>query len=227
MFAQYIPSEIKSLCSPFFGGGSIELYLDSKGIKIFGYDIFEPLVNFWQHIISNPVEVANIVKQYYPLNKNKFYYLQKNYYKYYSKKEMAAIYYVLNRSSFSGLTFFGGMSPNHPRFSTNSIKKLENFTVNNLIVEKLDFTLSIPKHKQDFLYCDPPYLNKEKLYYNSTKFNHEELYYLLEQHDNWILSYNDCETIRKMYNKYKIIIPEWKYGMSKQKKSNELLIINF
>lgn len=40
IITQYIPKDIKVLCSPFFGGGSIELYLDSKGINVYGYDYF-------------------------------------------------------------------------------------------------------------------------------------------------------------------------------------------
>ena len=41
-------SERQNVCSPFFGGGSIELYLAKKGYKVSGYDDFRSLVDFWK-----------------------------------------------------------------------------------------------------------------------------------------------------------------------------------
>ncbi|HXL57664.1 MAG TPA: DNA adenine methylase, partial [Chitinophagaceae bacterium] len=114
---QYFPANLKEICSPFFGGGSIELYLAAKGIKVYGYDIFTPLVEFWECVIKSPHELAVIVQRYYPLPKELFYQLQQKQTKFRTKLERAAVYYVLNRSSFSGATLSGGMSPGHPRFT--------------------------------------------------------------------------------------------------------------
>ena len=47
------------------------------------------------------------------------------------------------------------MSPGHPRFTKSSIEHLMNFEAPNLKVGFADFTESIPKHKDDFLYLDP------------------------------------------------------------------------
>jgi DNA adenine methylase len=42
----------KTVCSPFVGGGSIELELANRGTRVFCYDNFEPLVVFWQELLK-------------------------------------------------------------------------------------------------------------------------------------------------------------------------------
>jgi len=173
--------------------------------------------------------LAKIIRKYYPVTKERFYYLQKNLLNL-EYKESAAVFYVLNRCSFSGVTLSGGMSPNHPRFNLKFIDKVSKYKLNNIEVNKSDFRQSIPKHKNDFLYCDPPYLIESNLYGQKgdlhKNFNHEDLYDLLDSHHGWILSYNDCLQIRKMYSKYKIVELDWKYGMGKNKNSNEIMVLN-
>ena len=96
--SQFFPSKLEYLLSPFLGGGSIELNFAAHGTTVYGYDIFSPLVEFWQCLISQPNELANKVAEYYPLPKSRFYELQEEQTKAKRKLERAAIYYVLNRS---------------------------------------------------------------------------------------------------------------------------------
>lgn len=200
------------------------------GIDIVGYDSFGPLVNFWQCVVFNSNKVADIVEKYYPLTKEKFYILQKTQHKYTSKYERAAIFYVLNRASFSGATLSGGMSPGHERFTVSSIERLRKFNTKNIKIKRMDFTKSVPLHKDAFLYLDPPYMITDNLYGikgNTHKgFEHDVLADLLKTRDNWILSYNNCPEILEMYNMYTILYPEWVYGMSSNKKSSEVLILS-
>jgi len=225
-----IPPDLDKLCSPFVGGGSVELGCAAKGIKVSSYDVFEPLVNFWQMLLKDPQQLVEMVQKHHPLIREKFYALQKKFFELDNKLEMAAVFFTLNRSSFSGTTLSGGMSPNHPRFTESAIKRLEDFHIDNFSVAKADFKESLKQHATDFLYLDPPYANGQKLYGNRGEchmdFDHEALADLLTQRDGWILSYNDCEKIRKMYNGYKFLKPEWTYGMSNNKKSSEVLILS-
>ena len=226
-----IPKDTQTLCSPFFGGGSIELACTSKGINVKGYDVFEPVVNFWQCLLSDPLRLADKVRHdYYPLKRLRFYELQKRYASIRDKIERAAVFYVLNRSSFSGTTLSGGMSPEHPRFTPSSIDKLKTLAVNNLSIEQMCYTASIPKHRDDFLYLDPPYLNGQKLYGlrgdTHTGFDHKTLKELLDKRDRWILSYNDCATIRAWYKDYQILRLDWTYGMNTNKQSNEIVVLS-
>ena len=43
----HIPEDIDRLCSPFFGGGSVELAVASRGTEVRGYDKMKQLVWFW------------------------------------------------------------------------------------------------------------------------------------------------------------------------------------
>lgn len=228
--SSFFPPDLQTILSPFFGGGSIELNAAAKGIKVVGYDVFEPLVEFWQCLLTNPLELAAEVQTHYPLAKEKFYELQRTQMKFTTKLKRAAVFYVLNRSSFSGSTLSGGMSPDHPRFTQTSIERLHSFHNSNVEVKKADFNESLLAHPDLFTYLDPPYWIKSSLYGKKgdthKDFDHEGLAALLHQREKWILSYNDCEEIRELYEGFHILTPNWKYGMSTDKSSKEVLIFS-
>lgn len=224
-----IPPNEKSLYSPFLGGASIELACTTR-MKVHGSDIFEPLITFWEVLTSNPTKLVKRVKSYYPLSRSKFYSLQKRYIHLSDKIERAAGFFVLNRSSFSGTTLSGGMSPGHPRFNEAAIERLSTFKVKNFTVECADYKDVITKHEADFLYLDPPYMNGQSLYGvrgdTHKGFDHKALAELIKKRGRWIISYNNCDEIRKLYKDYPIISLEWIYGMSKNKQSNEILVLS-
>lgn len=228
LILELFPKRMDVLVSPFIGGGSVEIAASSLGIKVIGYDIFNPLVNFYHELLNNPLKLADEVRKYFPLSKAAFYYLQK--YIPNSTLESAAIFYVLNRCSFSGSTYSGGMSPGHPRFTESSIEYLMQFKAPTMTVLFGDFHDTLLQHKNEFLYLDPPYLIQNNLYGKKgdahKNFDHFGLKELLSKRNNWVLSYNDCKEIREMYKDYKIISAQWKYGMSNNKFSAEVLIIN-
>lgn len=226
----YIPKDTKEIVSPFFGGGSFELYCANQNINIIGYDIFNSLVIFWQQLKANPKQLAEKVKNYYPLSKEEFYSLQKKQSILVDPLEIASSFFVLNRASFSGSTLSGGMSINHPRFNENSINKLFNFNISNFSVNLQSFEKTITEHSGSFFYLDPPYFIKNSLYGingNCHKgFNHTLLRDMLLNEKKWILSYNYCDEILELYKNFNYIIPSWSYGMSKDKLSKEILIFS-
>ena len=216
--------------SPFLGGGSVELACAARGIKVFGSDLFEPLVNFWNHLLADADILADVVEQYLPLPKHRFYELQKGYFKISDPLEQAAAFFALNRASFSGATLAGGMSPGHPRFTESAIQRLRDFYVEGLSVKHCDYREAISNSPDEFMYLDPPYIIESKLYgYKGdmhTDFDHEELARILRSRSNWILSYNDSEEVRLLYEGYEILTPQWVYGMARNKRSREVLIVN-
>ena len=226
----YIPEGTKELVSPFLGGGSLELSCAFDGMTVHGADAFKPLVNFWEQTLRNPVLLSERVRQYHPLTKRKFYSLQKGFDKLKDEVDQAAVFYVLNRSSFSGTTLSGGMSPGHPRFTESAINRLRDFRSRNLNVSYADYKDTIEDNPGKLLYLDPPYDNGEKLYGDRGNmhwgFSHDDLADMLKSRDGWILSYNDCESIRSLYSDFEILEPEWQYGMSGDKRSKEVLVIN-
>lgn len=249
-----LPADCKELCSPFLGGGSVELAAAEKGIRVYGYDLFEPLVWFWRALTGNPQKLADITDTYrvhHPdfvihkknqdpkpvrgLLKEDFYRLRtelRNDYRF--SFENAARFYAINRSSFSGATFSGGWSKlaAYKRFTKSSIERLEEFSEPKLYVAALDFKESIATHPDTFLYLDPPYMLKQgrdNLYGDDgnthVDFDHMGLHQILSQRKDWLLSYNDCPAVRELYSKYEIQSAAWAYGMNKSKESSELLII--
>lgn len=232
---QYLPDDIEEIVSPFFGGGSFEFACASRGIKVYGSDVFEPLINFWHHLLYDAEELAQRVEAHHPLSHPKFYSLQKRYLMLDDPLERAAVFFVLNRSSYSGTTLSGGMSPNHPRFNEGAIRRLREFYAPDVAVEHLDFEDAFEKHPNTYMYLDPPYLIDQALYGNKgdthNGFDHERLCQLLhERNSGWMLSYNDSPQIREMYSQFRIEEPKWSYGMgnvksSRMKRSSELLIL--
>ena len=222
-----IPSGVK-VASPFFGGGSVELLLASNGVDVRGYDVFNPLVEFWQCLSTDPERLANEAAAHLPLSKVQFYALQQTQSTGNSKYTRAAKFFVLNRASFSGSTLSGGMSPKHPRFNKSAIDRVRSFDVEGFSVSRKAFHLSIPENADRFLYLDPPYIIKSMIYgvKGSTHrgFDHVLLSQLLHSRTDWLLSYNDCPEVRNLYKGYRIETPTWKYGMSKKKESSEVLI---
>jgi DNA adenine methylase len=169
----------------------------------------------------------------------------------------AAAYYFYNHNLSYGPMYLGWMSKiyeNQDKWD-KSIERIRKYKNPNLKVSKGSFDEVIPNHTNDFLYLDPPYyLEKDKdnkmfkgMYPNAnidvhhTGFDHELLRDLLYNHKGkFILSYNNCETIREYFEDFKQYFPVWHYsyalgekriGKNKKvvgndpKKSHEILIV--
>ena len=133
--------EATTLISPFFGGGSIEIAWASKStsLKVKGSDLYFPLATFWQKTLQSPEKVAQAVEKEHPISKERFNaikeHIQNNDV---DEDELAAFFYVINRSSFSGSTMSGGMSPGHKRFTPSAIQRLREFHAPNIEVAHAD-----------------------------------------------------------------------------------------
>ena len=248
---EFIPEDCGELCSPFLGGGSVELALAERGVKIHGYEGFKPIVWFWQALLDDPERLADKADSYRKRKKYKhkeedvwarglpektfnrmreevrFALQQKHEFDF----DIAAKVYAINRSSFSGATFSGGFSEraSYARFTDKQIEYIRNFKVSDFTVKYADFKDSIKKH-DCFFYLDPPYFlsgARSRLYGNEGDmhefFPHLSLFSELKEKKNWILSYNDCEEIRHLYRDYEIKKVSWTYGMKnvKSKKVKE------
>jgi len=238
---EFIPEDCGELCSPFLGGGSVELALAEKGIKVYGYDLFEPLIWFWKALLEDPKKLASEADSLrdnhhlFELKEEKVKgLLKENFNKIREdlKKETkysilnAAKFYAINRSSFSGATFSGGWSRRaaYARFTNSSIDRVREFKEPSIVVGCKDFKESIPLHPDAFLYLDPPYMlaseEQERLYGKSGDkhkgFDHKGLYNILKERDNWLLSYSgNGKAILDMYSNFVTcdVTGVWSYGM--------------
>ena len=136
-------------------------------------------------------------------------------------KERAAMFYALNRSSFSGATMSGGYSKQaaEKRFTQSSIDRLRNFVCPSLTVEQADFTDSLRRHDDEtFIYADPPYLLEKSTLYGERgsthkDFDHQRFAEEIKKKNNWVISYNPHPEILELYKDYEIVYPEWTMGM--------------
>lgn len=229
---QYLPENLKTICSPFIGGGSFELSCATKGIRVYGYDNFEPLVDFWNHLVNNPEQLADKIQEHFNIDKNVLRTWSKKIFIEQDSIMRAVMFFILNRTTFGGSTVNGGLYTDiYQRFNKAIIDRVRNFKVSGFHIGYSDFKASIPKHSEDFLYLDPPYVKHDRLYAYSKRskeeFEHNMLYELLKNRERWILSYNDTEVIRERYGQFRIMNLTWKYGISNDsKKSSEILILS-
>lgn len=232
---KYAPSDKKVLISPFFGGGSFELYMKTtKNYKLIANDLFEPLYNFWRVLKTDPDKLIESIKSKLPVNKESFQNMRKNIFTSSDNIERAAFYFCINRTSFSGSTLSGGFSKEsaEKRLTESSIKKLKECIVNDICFFNLDFSDFLemnPQTEDTFVFADPPYYIESCIYGKDgdlhSSFDHEKFAKEIQKRNDWIITYNDCEYIRNLYKGCRIQKENWSYGMNTSKKSSEIVIL--
>ena len=245
-------SKYNKLISPFFGGGSFEFYLQNKyNYKLFVNDKFTPLYNFWKQIKINKNllcdELYKIIDNNNNNNINININVDKKDFNNYRKTIMnlnndtlqqSILYFIINRCSFNGSTLSGGFSEeaSKKRFTKSSIDKITKLDLSNVELYNLDFEIFLNSVEYDdntLLFLDPPYYlcKKSNLYGNNgdmhENFDHQKLFDTIKNKQHWIITYNNCEYIKKLYEEFTIIDVSWKYSMNNNNKpSSEIVIIS-
>ena len=255
-----LPSNIDRLVSPFIGGGSVEIAAAKEaGLEVVGYDIFDILVNYWQIQLSNPEALYQSLREFGPTRQTFATVKERLAAHWIDGKvlppvELAAHYYFNSNTSY-GPHFLGWPSDIYLQESRykSMIDKVRQFSSPSLSVGCASFEQAIPDHPGAFLYCDPPYYLDDGQTFTGmyphrnfpihhVNFDHETLRdLLLSRSGGFVLSYNDCQTIRDWYAGCEMFSPTWQYtfgqgdtriganreqlnGGSHVKKSHELII---
>lgn len=240
IIADRIPEDAVHIMSPFLGGGSVELYLTGLGKTVTAFDGFGVLANFWEALLSSPEELADRANRYMgQMTSNAFNSMKDDLCSWASTDvdvQSAALFFVVNRCSFSGTTLSGGFSKAsaETRFTPSSVDRIRTFHNTSLTVDQKMFPESLSGAVADFLFLDPPYMldDRSRLYGVGGDlhkvFDHDLLREMVGSMDiPFLLTYNDCEGVRKMWDGYRIETAEWSYGMNSSKKSSEVIITNF
>ena len=233
--SQYIDiGRIDTIISPFVGGGSFEFYLQNKyGCKLIINDKFTPLYNFWKQVKVNKKilcgelrRISSVSKQQFMDYRSTIMTLNDNI------LQQSIQYFVINRCLSSGSILSGRFSEESSsrRFSQSSINRIELLDFTNIDIHNMDFYDFINEctvTEETLLFLDPPYYLENNGNGDIHEvFNHQLLFDIINTKKKWILTYNDCEYIRKMYTNYEIIEVYWKYSSHSSKTSSELIIIS-
>ena len=107
--------------------------------------------------------------------------------------------------------------------------------LNNAVIENQDFEVLIKHYDREntFFYCDPPYYSSEYVYQCGFTWNdHLRLKNTLaNSKGKWLVSYNDCEEIRNLYDGYSFFdftrLHNMKQRINAGEQFPELLISNY
>jgi len=240
-------TDVNKIVSPFIGGGSLEVHWASMGKEVVGYDLFDVLVNFW-NVLLNKKEIVPTSEEYARIKEilmkwdNTQDMLKDWKTKHYKREDIitldnitAAAYYYFNHNTSYGPGYLGWGSSVYLQTKKwkDMIDKISKFDLPTLSVKQGSFETVLPQHTEDFLYLDPPYyLEKDadnKMFtgiypmrnipVHHDGFNHELLRDLLKSHKGgFVLSYNNCETIREYYKEFELHYPTWSYSMGNGEK---------
>lgn len=228
----------KVLVSPFFGGGSFELHMKSRGYRVKGNDLFSPLFTFWTVLQTRVADLVAAVRAKMPVTKESFLALRASVCTAAPGSiDTASSYFVINRCSFSGATLCGGFSAQaaEGRLTESSIQRLTataaglrtGITFSNLDCKP--FLEANPQTAETVVYADPPYYIETYIYGKDgdmhENFDHAGFAAAIKKRSDWIISYNDCPYIRKLYQGCRIFEESWSYGMNASKKSSEIIIL--
>lgn len=176
-FEKYIPQHSVYI-EPFFGGGAVYWHLQPK--KAIINDINPELINFYEVLRNNYNELYNTLQQFV-LDKTFFkeQVIKLNNKTFQSDIERAAIFYYLNKTSFSGkwrLNSKGQYNNTWGDYKKENYKVLDEHFSNvmrDTVILNSDFKslTELYKDKEDvFIFLDPPYLDCNSMYTNNQDF---------------------------------------------------------
>lgn len=217
-----------------FGGAGWILFADDSHARMEVYnDVNSNLVNLFRCIKYHSDAVQEEL-QYILMSREQFFDArEQQYVRGMTDIQRAARFFVLIKESYGSDLRTFGLRPkdmeNAKYYLTKVAKRL-----NKVVIENLDFQRIISNYdkKNALFYLDPPYFKTEKYY--PDRFmpeDHSRLRETLEGvQGKFVLSYNDCEYIRKLYSDYKIIEVDRPHNLivgESKPRYQELIIKNF
>ncbi len=209
----------ETIVSPFLGGAKVEIELAKQGIEVIANDLDSGLINVFRQFQERKDELLQLLCEVYiNVSREHLEELRDEYreFGFDTGLESAAKYLTLNFSSYNGI-----MNPNTIQLKTKrtylttkcSVVELTYFNINRLRrLERLeyrpfklyneDWETFINRQDQSlFSYLDPPYFGiKGKPYQHTfTEDDHLRLRDYLADRGNFLLSYNNHNTIMKLY----------------------------
>lgn len=235
---------------PMIGGGSVYFHARKTNFakKYWINDGFRELATFWQ-IVQNKDQCEKLQDDLEELRLSfkspaqvKKYFLNAREEESSDPYRIAFLFFFFNRVTFSGTTRAGGFSKEASlrRFTASAIERLGILptALEGTKITCGDFEPLIKAPGKDvFIFLDPPYFKARRLYGKNGSlhdFDHERLAKVLKSSKHkFLITYDDCPEIRKLYDWAHT--QEWKlqYGMNNCNSQNlskigsELFIYNY
>jgi DNA adenine methylase len=226
-----LPNSATEYREPLVGGGSVYFHARSISFakRYWINDKFKELISFWQ-TVQHPQQCQVLRSELEELRKGfktsaqiKKYFLAareehpENIYR------EALLFFFFNRVTFSGTTRAGGFSraASLRRFTASSIERLSPMpkALQRTRITNLDFASVIEHPGEDvFIFLDPPYYTASRLYGRGGilhSFDHEQLARSLKESPHrFLITYDDCPEIRKLYKWANVRNWTLQYGMN-------------
>ncbi len=240
--ASYVDPSYKSFCDITSGGMWVPLYMKQlfPDRNYLLNDINKDLINFVRINQSEPLKLYDrLIDSWKQIDnvssaKRIFNYSKEILTKEESYFNKAVAFYIVNKLGFSvlmGSTF--SVSHYYTLKDTMISRVLPvGGLLQNVRIENEDYAKFLFEDKEDiFIFIDPPYFladgthKKNRLY--PTTFNHERLNDLLKQTKHkFLLTYDDCLYIRKLYKDYRIEVFYQYYPLSRRY-GRQVAIMNY
>lgn len=217
-----------------FGGAGWILFSTDTFAKMEVYNDFNgELVNLFRCVKYHPEAVQKEL-QYILMSREQFYDAREQI----SMRGMtdiqkAARFFTLIKESFGADLHSFGLCPKDMEKAKEYLVHVSR-RLSKVVIENLDFQRVLTNYdKKDALfYLDPPYYQAEKYYQNLfVPEDHLRLKCALDRiGGKFVLSYNDCEYIRKLYREYNMIEADRVHNLICQDvkpRYQELIIKNF
>jgi DNA adenine methylase len=252
--ASYLPDDISEFRDPFLGGGSVPLMVtqNNPDLPIWVNDKYFILYNFWCQLQKDGQRLADALIDAVPEFTNlvkweEFHYKCRDILADGTADDFdrAVAFYVVNKTSYSGLTERGSFSKTTVgnNISETAISKLPEYgnIIQNWKITNEDYSVPmLKKGKNVFVFLDPPYDIKSFLYGGRKgnlhqSFSHEEFANNVDKCPHrFAITYNVNEWITNRYNEYQQTHWQIRYSMnhrgekgSDENIKTELLIHNY
>lgn len=219
----YFPSEFSEYREPFFGGGSVGLYLmqTKKNVVYHLNDLFFPVYCFWNTLYDSSHKMVKFL-----LDKKRMYSNKEDARKLYlwckdkisdaDEFETACLWYILNKTSYSGMSMIGSYSPLawDQNFTEKCINNITNISqlmhsVKEVKITNTDYSNLLENTDTDtFIFLDPPYKIPYNLYGKNgdmhKTFDHFKFCEAVKKcNHNWMITYNNDDEIKSWLSGYK------------------------
>ena len=219
--------------------GGLEVGLAHDDRFVVAHTTKYPVYEFWSCALKDPVRIATLSNFLHPVEENTHKVLQENWARYQDPYLRAALFFLLNQCSDSGLISSGVLD--NDKYNSFAVSRLTNFKSSNIHIEfDNDSTLSeaiqgASNGDVDYLLVPAGnysygFLHHGKIQsYETTPINHKELFATMKalQH-KWVLVYNFHKEVRDIYKEFKQTMID-KYGNPtlNEESCKELIIANF